>query len=76
MISFNFKDAHPHDVASIVDTKGVAIRSGHHCAQPLHRKLGCNFSCRASFAFYNTFEEVDKFIESLEYVKEVMGIES
>lgn len=76
VISFNFKDAHPHDVASIVDTKGVAIRSGHHCAQPLHRKLGCNFSCRASFAFYNTFEEVDKFIESLEYVKEVMGIES
>lgn len=76
VISFNFKDAHPHDVASIVDTKGVAIRSGHHCAQPLHRKLGCNFSCRASFAFYNTFEEVDKFVESLEYVKEVMGIES
>lgn len=76
VISFNFRDAHPHDVASIVDTKGVAIRSGHHCAQPLHRKLGINFSCRASFAFYNTFEEVDKFIESLEYVKEVMGIES
>lgn len=76
VISFNFKNAHPHDVASIIDTKGIAIRSGHHCAQPLHRSLGINFSCRASFAFYNTIEEVDKFIESLSYVKEVMGIES
>lgn len=76
VISFNFKNAHPHDVASIIDTRGIAIRSGHHCAQPLHRSLGINFSCRASFAFYNTIEEVDKFIESLSYVKEVMGIES
>ena len=51
LISFNFKGAHPHDVASILDNYGIAIRSGHHCAQPLHRKLGNNFSCRASFAF-------------------------
>lgn len=74
VISFNFKQVHPHDVASILDTKGIAVRSGHHCAQPLHRFLGINFSCRVSFAFYNTIEEVDKFIESLSYVKEVMKI--
>lgn len=76
VISFNFKEAHPHDVASILDSYGIAVRSGHHCAQPLHRNLGINFSCRASFAFYNTFEEIDYFIEHLEDVRRLMGIES
>lgn len=76
LISFNFKEAHPHDVASILDNYKIAIRSGHHCAQPLHRKMGMNFSCRASFSFYNTFEEIDYFIEKLEEVRRVMGIES
>lgn len=76
LISFNFKGAHPHDVASILDNYGIAIRSGHHCAQPLHRKLGNNFSCRASFAFYNTFEEIDYFIEHLEEVRRMLQIES
>lgn len=76
VLSFNFKEAHPHDVASILDNYGIAIRSGHHCAQPLHRNLGINFSCRASFAFYNTFEEIDYFIEHLEDVRRMMGIES
>lgn len=76
VLSFNFKEAHPHDVASILDSFGIAIRSGHHCAQPLHRNLGMNFSCRASFAFYNTFEEIDYFIEHLEDVRRMMGIES
>ncbi len=76
VLTFNFKEAHPHDVASILDSYGIAIRSGHHCAQPLHRNLGINFSCRASFAFYNTFEEVDYFIDHLEEVRRVMGIGS
>lgn len=76
VIAFNFKEAHPHDVASILDSYGIAVRSGHHCAQPLHRNLGINFSCRASFAFYNTFEEIDYFIEHLEDVRRLMGIES
>lgn len=76
LISFNFKGAHPHDVASILDNYNIAIRSGHHCAQPLHRKLGNNFSCRASFAFYNTFEEIDYFIEHLEEVRRTLQIES
>lgn len=76
VISFNFKEAHPHDVASILDTYGIAIRSGHHCAQPLHRYLGSNFSCRASFAIYNTVEEIDYFVEHLEEVRRILGIES
>lgn len=76
VISFNFKEAHPHDVASVLDSYNIAIRSGHHCAQPLHRYLGTNFSCRASFAIYNTFEEIDYFLEHLEDVRRVMGIES
>lgn len=74
VLDFNFKEAHPHDVASIMDSYGIAIRSGHHCAQPLHRYLKTNFSCRASFAFYNTFEEVDFFIEHLEDVRRLMRI--
>lgn len=76
VISFNFKNAHPHDVASILDTYGIAIRSGHHCAQPLHRFLGSNFSCRASFAVYNTTDEIDYFIKHLEDVRRILGIES
>lgn len=76
VISFNFKEAHPHDVASILDTYGIAIRSGHHCAQPLHRYLKCNFSCRASFAIYNTEEEIDFFVEHLEDVRRLLGIGS
>lgn len=76
VISFNFKEAHPHDVASILDNYGIGVRSGHHCAQVLHRFLGCNFSVRASFAIYNTVEEVDYFIEHLEDVRRMLGIES
>lgn len=73
VISFNIKDAHPHDVASIVDAGGVAIRSGHHCAQPLLRYLGLNATCRASFYFYNTFEDVDILVENLKSVRKWLG---
>lgn len=72
-VAFNLDKIHPHDVSTIVDTKGVAIRSGHHCTQPLHRYLGISASCRASVAFYNTKEEVDRLIEALNYTREVMG---
>lgn len=74
VLSFNIKDVHPHDVASILDHYHIAVRSGHHCAQPLHRSLGMNFSCRASFAFYNTFEEIDAFINHMEDVRRMMGL--
>lgn len=74
IILFNYKEVHPHDVASIMDAYGIAVRSGHHCAAPLHHYLGVNASCRASFAFYNTLEEVDRFIEALPKVQEVFGL--
>ena len=58
LITFNVKDVHPHDVSTILDAEGVAIRAGHHCAQPLMIYLGQNATCRASFYFYNTKEDV------------------
>ena len=64
-ISFNIKGVHPHDVASILDSNGVCIRSGNHCAQPLMRFLGIDSTCRASFYFYNTKEDVDKLVDAL-----------
>ena len=73
IITFNVKDIHPHDVASILDSYGVAIRAGHHCAQPLMRYLGQNATCRASFYLYNTHEDIDRFIEALKNVRGVLG---
>ena len=73
IITFNVKDIHPHDVASILDSYGVAIRAGHHCAQPLMRYLGQNATCRASFYLYNTHEDIDQFIEALKKVRGVLG---
>ena len=65
VISFNIKGIHPHDVASILDSEGVCVRSGNHCAQPLMRFLGIDSTCRASFYFYNTKEDVDRLIKAL-----------
>ena len=65
VISFNINGVHPHDVASILDSEGVCIRSGNHCAQPLMRYLGIDSTCRASFYFYNTKEDVDILINAL-----------
>ena len=58
---------HPHDIATIVDQKGVAVRAGHHCAQPLMDYLGLSATCRASFAIYNTEDDIEKLVDSLEY---------
>ena len=65
VISFNIKGVHPHDVASILDSENVCVRSGNHCAQPLLRYLGIDSTCRASFYFYNTKEDVDKLVKAL-----------
>ena len=65
VISFNINGVHPHDVASILDSEGVCVRSGNHCAQPLLRFLGIDSTCRASFYFYNTKEDVDRLIVAL-----------
>ncbi len=72
-VSFSMRGVHPHDVATILDSEGIAIRSGHHCAQPLMKLLGVPATSRASFALYNTKEEVRFFAESLERVREVFG---
>lgn len=74
IVTFNVKDVHPHDVSTIMDAHGVAIRAGHHCAQPLMIYLKQNATCRASFYFYNSKEDVDKFIEALSTVRGVLGL--
>ena len=65
IVSFEMKGAHAHDVATIIDRSGVAVRAGTHCAMPLLKRFGVTSTCRASFAMYNTFAEVDKLVEAL-----------
>ena len=65
--------AHAHDIATILDANGVAVRSGHHCAQPLMKFIGVPATCRASLALYNTQEEIDTLIESLGKCKKLFG---
>ena len=65
IVSFEMKNAHAHDVATIIDRSGVAVRAGTHCAQPLMARFGVTSTCRASFAMYNTMEEVDKLADAL-----------
>lgn len=74
VLSFTYDDIHPHDIASILDNSGIAVRSGHHCAMPLHKYLGISASARASFAFYNTKEEAEIFAKELLNVRKVMGL--
>jgi len=74
VISFNFADVHPHDVAQIIDGEGIAIRSGHHCAQVLMERLNVAATSRASFYIYNTKEEIDKLINSLNKVAEIFKL--
>ncbi len=74
LITFSNPVVHPHDIATIVDQYGVAIRAGHHCAQPLMKKLGVSSTCRASFYFYNTKEEIDIFINVLKKALEYFEI--
>ncbi len=74
IVSFNVEGIHPHDVATVLDEEfRVAIRTGHHCAQPLMRRLGVAGTCRASFYLYNTKEDVDKLVEGLKRVREWIG---
>ncbi len=65
LVSFLLDEVHAHDVVTMADRYGIALRGGHHCNQPLHRKLGVKSSARASFYFYNTIEEVDFLIETV-----------
>ncbi len=74
VVSFNVQDVHPHDVATILDAGGVAVRAGHHCAQPLMEFLGIGSCCRASIAIYNDEEDIDALLNNLEMVRKVMGL--
>ena len=74
IVPFNIRDVHPHDAASILNEEGIALRAGHHCAQPLLAHLGCRFCLRASVYVYNTEEEVDQFLDALTCVRGVMGL--
>lgn len=70
LITFNLTDVHPHDTATVLDTEGIAVRAGHHCAQPLMKWLDVTATARASFYLYNTREDVDRFIAGLKKTKE------
>jgi len=71
IFSFAMEGAHPHDISTVIDRKGVAVRAGHHCAQPLMAHLGVTATCRASFGLYNTRAEVDALIAALETCREL-----
>ena len=73
VVAFNYLDIHPHDIGTIVDREGVAIRAGHHCCQPLMRRLDVVATCRASFYLYNTESEVDVLVAALKQARELFG---
>jgi cysteine desulfurase/selenocysteine lyase len=73
VISFVLDDVHPHDVGTILDQEGIALRTGHHCAQPLMERFGVPATARASFALYNTRSDVDALVAGLRRVREVFA---
>jgi cysteine desulfurase/selenocysteine lyase len=66
VVAFNYGELHPHDLGQVLDQYGIAIRAGHHCAQPLMRRLDCVATARASFYVYNTLAEIDTLVEAIE----------
>ncbi len=75
LAAFTLEGAHPHDIAEILDKDGIAIRAGHHCAMPLHHKLGVNASARASFYVHTTTDEIDKLVAGLHRVRELFRLQ-
>jgi cysteine desulfurase/selenocysteine lyase len=73
LISFTLEGVHAHDLAQILDRHGIAIRAGHHCAQPLHAQLGIVASARVSFYLYNTTDEVDRLVDGIQHAKKVFN---
>ncbi|TWT82103.1 putative cysteine desulfurase [Planctomycetes bacterium CA13] len=69
IVSFVIDHAHAHDISQSLDTYGIAVRAGHHCTMPLHKSLGLSATTRASFYFYNTFEEADRLIEAVKAIR-------
>lgn len=73
-VSFSLDGVHPHDLSQVLDDDGIAVRSGHHCAWPIHRRMGIQASARASFYIYNTLDEVDKLAESICRARDFFGV--
>jgi cysteine desulfurase/selenocysteine lyase len=73
VVSFVVDGAHAHDLATLLDLEGVAVRSGQHCAHPLLAWLGVGPTCRASFAFYNDFDDIDRLVEALHKARTLLG---
>jgi cysteine desulfurase/selenocysteine lyase len=73
VLSFVLDGLHPHDVGTVLDQEGIAVRTGHHCAQPLMDRFGVPATTRASLAFYNTKEEIDALVKGIQKVKEILG---
>src|SRR5690606_15014208 len=73
IISFSIDGVHPHDIATVIDRSGIAVRAGHHCAQPLMERLGVTATCRASFAMYNTTAEIDALADALERARDLFA---
>jgi len=73
VLSFVMDGVHPHDVGTVLDSEGIAVRAGHHCAQPVMARFGVSATVRASFAVYNTCEEIDALVRGLAKVREVFG---
>jgi len=77
LVTFSFADIHPQDLSTLLDEAGIAIRVGHHCTQPLHRYLQVSATARASLYFYNTRQEIDRFIQvlqdSVNFFREILG---
>ena len=71
IVSFTLAGVHAHDIAQLLDRHGIAIRAGHHCAMPLHKRLGINASSRASFYFYNTPAEVEQLARAIDDIKRI-----
>ena len=72
VISFTMDCAHPHDIATIIDQNGVAVRAGHHCAQPLMKKMGVEATARASLGLYNNKEDIVALAEGIKFAKELL----
>ena len=73
VLSFVLEGVHPHDVGTVLDDEGVAVRAGHHCAQPVMQRFGIPATVRASFAFYNTADEIDELVRGIERARKVFS---
>ena len=73
VLSFEVAGVHPHDVGTILNEEGVAVRTGHHCAQPVMQRFGVPATVRASFSFYNTLDEVDQLVAGIRRVQKMFG---